>query len=106
MVSLPISNIPHLSDLGIDLNMPCDQNFGYYTTHEFHSNNDVSECLSNYKAISALHCNIRSISANYENLLNMLTDLYFSFSLIGLSETWIRVNKELVVNINMTNNSF
>ena len=42
-VSSPISNIPHLSDLDIDLNMPCDQNFGYYTTHEFHSNNDVDE---------------------------------------------------------------
>ena len=29
-VSSSISNIPHLSDLDIDLYVPCDQNFGYY----------------------------------------------------------------------------
>ena len=36
----------------------------------------------------------------------MLTNLYFSFSLIGLSETWIRVDKELVVNINIPGYDF
>lgn len=28
----PVSNIPHLTNLDIDLNMPSDQNFAYYTT--------------------------------------------------------------------------
>ena len=32
------SNIPHLSDLDADLNMPLDSNFGFYSTHDFHSN--------------------------------------------------------------------
>ena len=35
-VSSPASNIPHLAELDIDLNMPSVQNFAYYTTHDFH----------------------------------------------------------------------
>lgn len=33
------SNIPHLNDLDTNLNMPkLDSNFGFYSTHDFHSN--------------------------------------------------------------------
>lgn len=68
----PVSNIPHLSNVDIDLHMPSDTNFGYYTPHDFHSSNNIIECLSNHKAFSAIHCNIRSLSANHDNLIHML----------------------------------
>ena len=36
----PLSNIPHLSNVDIDLHMPSDTNFGYYTPHDFRSSNN------------------------------------------------------------------
>ena len=38
---------------------------------------------------SAIHCNIRSLSANYDDFCTLLSDLAFPFSIIGLSETKI-----------------
>lgn len=86
--------------------MPSDTNFGYYTPHDFHSSNDIIECLSNDKALSALQCNIRSLSANLDNLLHMLSELDHSFPLIGLSETKVSHHKDLHVNANLTGYDF
>ena len=105
ITSLP-SNIPHLSDLDIDLNMPLDQNFAYYSTHDFHSNHDICECLSHSGSFSALHCNIRSLSANYDSLVEMLSALYFPFCLIGLSETKLREGQDPLINIQLTGYEF
>ena len=71
-ITSPVSNIPYLSNVDIDKHMPNDTNFGYYTPHDFHSSNDIIECLSNDKAFSALHCNIRSLSANLDNLIHIV----------------------------------
>ena len=46
----PVSNIPHLTNLDIDLHMPTDNNFGYYSMQDFNSSNDIIECSSNPKA--------------------------------------------------------
>ena len=80
------SNIPHLTDLDADLNMPLENNFCFYSTHDFHSNYDINECLLSGQSFSLINCNIRSLSANYDKLSNMLSELYFPFSLIGLTE--------------------
>ena len=80
------SHIPHVNDLDADLNMPLDSNFGFYCTHDFHSNYDISECLLSDQSFSLITCNTRSISANFDKLSNMLSELYFPFSLIGLTE--------------------
>ena len=92
----PVSNIPHLSN--VDLDMPSDTNFGYYTPHDFHSSNNITEYLSTHMAFSAMHCNIRSLSANHDNLIHMLSELNHSFPLTGLSETKISHAKDLLVN--------
>ena len=105
-ISSPVSNIPHLTDLDIDLNMPTDQNFRYYSSHDFHSDHDIIECSSDAKSFSALHCNIRSLAANYDNMLTMLSDLNFSFSLIGLSETKIKSDKNNLLNISIPGHNF
>ena len=42
-VTSPVSAIPHLTNIDVDRNMPSDQNFNYYTTHDFHSNYDMND---------------------------------------------------------------
>ena len=93
-ITSPITNTPHLNDLDIDLNLPSDNNFAYYTTNDYHNNHDINECLSDPRSFSALHCNIRSLVANRDNLVHMLSSLYFPFSLIGLSEMKFRDNQD------------
>ena len=64
----------------------------YYTIEEFNSNfkpftvhND-----NNYCNFSLLHMNVRSLQKNFENFDHFLSTLNrFSFSLIGISETWL-----------------
>ena len=60
------SNILHLTDLDADLNMPLDSNFGFFSTHDFHNNYDISECLLNDQSFSLINCNIRSLSVNFD----------------------------------------
>ena len=50
---------------------------------------DISQCFPNKQSFSILNCNVRSLSKNYNNFTNMLSNLYHPFSLIGLSETKI-----------------
>lgn len=56
------SNIPHLTDLDADLNMPLDNNFCFYSTHDFHSNYDINECLLSGQSFSLINCNIINAS--------------------------------------------
>ena len=56
------------------------------TTSDFKNNYEISNCSSgNY--FSVVHSNIRSLNANFDGLLQMLTEMNHSFSLIGLTET-------------------
>ena len=38
---------------------------------------------------SVLNCNVKSVNANFDHSTQMLADLSFPFTLIGLTETWI-----------------
>ena len=44
-ITSSISNIDHLINSDIDIHMPSDLNFNYLTTHEFHANEDIINCL-------------------------------------------------------------
>ena len=92
------SNIPHLTDLDSDLNMPLDNNFGFYSIHDFHSNYDINERLLHDQSFSLINCNIRSLSANFDKLSNMLSELYFPFSLIGLTEIKQKIGESPISN--------
>jgi hypothetical protein len=52
------------------------------------------------KHFSALHCNIRSLAANFDNF-HMLHELYFPFSIVGLTEIKIKVDQEFDSNITL-----
>ena len=74
LLSLSINsprNIPHLTDIDADLNMPLENNFCFYSTHDFHSNYDINKCLLSGQSFSSINCNIRSLSANYDKFSNM-----------------------------------
>ncbi len=94
------TNAPYLNDIDADLHMPLEQNFQYYTSHKFHDNHHIKDCFST-KSFSVLNCNIRSLSANFNTLAQMLSELYFSFSIIGLTEIKIRKNEAPITNIDI-----
>ena len=98
-ISSPLeSDVARLINVDADLHMPTDENFSYLSTHDFHSNHDIAEGFSNGQAFSLIHCNIRSLSANYDNLAHMLSELYFPFSIIGLTETKIKDDQAIFNN--------
>ena len=67
----------------------------YYTPQEF--NNTFSYTPDN---ISLLHINSRSLNRNFEYFENLLHSLNnFSFSVIGISETWLNQNSPDIFNL-------
>ena len=66
--------------------------FQYHDTHEFHNNEYINEYFSD-KCFTALHCNIRSLSANFDNFQHMLSELYLPFSIQGLTEIKLNVDQ-------------
>ena len=94
----------NLSNTDADLQLPVATNFNCYSTHVFHSNKGAQSFSS--KTFSAFHHNIRSIEANSDSLHQLLIDLNKSFSIIGLSETKIRHDKDQILNTNMTGYHF
>jgi hypothetical protein len=64
----------NLSSIDPDINLPSQTNFKYYTTQDFVDSNQIQNCVCT-KHFSVLHCNIRSLGANYENFAHMLDEL-------------------------------
>ena len=82
------------SNLNPDLNIPLQTNFNYYTMSDFTNSYDIANCsLGNY--FSVMHCNIRSMNANFDGLMQMLAEVNHSFSLIGLTETKYKVSEDI-----------
>ena len=95
-----VSSIPHLTNSDVDLHMPSDVNFNYYSSSDFRNNQEISDCLSE-NAFSFLHCNIRSLSANKNNLKHLLYELNCSFTLIALTGTKLAVANDSLSNLNL-----
>ena len=74
------------------LNNPPDSKL--YTPQEF--NNSFNNNLEN---LSLLHANLRSINRNFEHFNDLLDSLKFSFSVIGISETWLHNNSPDMFNL-------
>ena len=85
--------------------MPSDSNFNYFTTHDFHVNEGIINCLTS-NSLFFLNCNIRSLQANFDNLANMLSELYFPTSVLGVTETKLNIDQEALLNIKITGNNF
>ena len=105
-LSSPITNIPQLTSLDSDLHMPIENNFNYYTVNGFKTDSDIKECASSRKDFAAVHCNIRSLAANCDNLGHLLNEMNFPFSIIALSETKFSKNKTNITNVNLESYEF
>ena len=88
------NNVSHLDP---DLNIPSQSNFQYYTTDEFQTNDIINECISS-DHFSCLHSNIRSLNSNFDNLIQMLSEFSYNFSVIGLTETRLKTTQENLCN--------
>ena len=62
-----IGNIPHLSNSDPESNTPSKVNVNYFDIHKFHCWPEIKSCSN--KAFSLLSCIIRSIPANFDNLV-------------------------------------
>lgn len=95
MRSQTINN--NYNELDPDINLPLQTNFQYYTVDEFKNDNNIKNCLNN-NYFSALHCNIRSLNANFDHFSEMLHRLNHEFSIIGLTEIKIRIDSLYTLN--------
>ena len=80
----------------MDNNILYDKNFDYYTPHEFHSEVCIRDEIS--KKPFSIHCNIWSLSANFDSLSTLLSDFQHNFSIIGISETRLLVGRDQIAN--------
>lgn len=100
-----INSNPNLADVDVDNHIPIVTNFDYYSVHDFHSNNLIHSSMAD-NSFSALHLNIRSLAANYDSLCQLLNDLNYPFSIIGLSETRIKHDWEPIFNTSLNDYKF
>jgi transcriptional antiterminator len=97
-----VSNISTLRESDVDRNFISNVDFNYFTNNSFNDNQNIEQIISESDSFSALHSNIRSLSANHDHMTSMLSDLNCHFNIIGLTETKIRVGKSLVSNIRIS----
>ena len=81
--------------LSLSNNLDPDSNFfsdvfncDFYTENTF--NDMLQDHFCNCENLSLIHFNIRSIGRNFENLTTLLHSINNTFSIIGVSETWLR----------------
>ena len=96
-------NQPNLNNSDIDSHISNNLNFSYYNVHDFRDNRDISSMKNPF---SLLHCNIHSLQANHDNLVDLINNLNFDFSIIGLSEIKFQVGKDSYSNTSINNYSF
>lgn len=99
------NNIPTLNNIDSEVCLPYSNNFNYYSSHEFHSNADILNSFSK-DSFSILHWNLRSLSANFDNFTDLLSDLNQPFSVIGISETRLIQDKDQIINTRLEGYQF
>ena len=93
-----LSNMQNLAGFDIENHILPDINFDYYTPDEFINHQTINTAISKDSFTVFHSSNVRSLNANYNNLISLLSDLNHSFSIIGISETKIVVNNEPIAN--------
>ena len=76
--------------------------FNYYSTHDFHSSPEIDQAISHHNSFSVFRSNVKSLAANFDNLMILLSEFKHNFNVIGVSETKIMSNKDPIVNTNIT----
>ena len=68
--------------------------------------NFIAKNAISKKAFSIIHCNIRSLSANFDSLSTLLSDLQHNFSIIGISETRLLAGRDQITNTSIPGYTF
>ena len=76
------------SDNDPDSNFYSSFSCNYYIEDKFNDLIDVK------KHLFILHLNMQSFPGNFDKLTNLLSTLNFNFSMIGISETWLKETRE------------
>ena len=78
-----ISNLFNIPSLATDVenNLLHQVNFKYFLVHDFHSSREISQAFSQDNSLALFHANLRSLSANYDDLISLLADLISNFAL-------------------------
>jgi len=88
--------IPGKRNLALSSDLDPDSNFNfdmfrcdYFTESQFNelfhkTRSSFSNCFS------LLHLNVRSLSRNYDNFTSFLANIEGTFSIMGVSETWLK----------------
>ena len=63
---------------------------------DYHELKNLPQCKSSY--FSVLHANVRSLKKNIDKLHSCLLNVKPSFSVIGITETWIKEKRETLAN--------
>ena len=93
-----LTHIPSLDNFDLDENYVQAINSKYYDLPEF---SKLYSSLSG-KTFSLFHVNTRSLSKNFDQLQNVLSAAKIDFDLIGIIETKQQVDKDFLVNVNIT----
>ena len=93
-----LTHIPSLDNFDLDENYVQAINSKYYDLPEF---SKLYSSLSG-KTFSLFHVNTRSLSKNFDQLQNVLSAAKIDFDLIGITETKQQVDKDFLVNVNIT----
>ena len=94
-----------LENLDPDINLPISCNSKYYSTQDISKDYEIRNCMTG-KHFSVLHCNIRSLNANFDNFNHLLSELNYNFSVIGLTETKFKVSSQPTFNNNINGYRF
>ena len=80
------THVRRLSHFDIERNFLKEINFGCDTSEQFCSKKDI-KLYSQNNYCSAIYCNIRSLSANSDDLTMLFSYICYPFNVIGFSET-------------------
>ena len=95
---LKLTHIPSFDNFDFDENYVQAINSKYYDLTEF---SKLYSSLSG-NTFSLFHVNTRSLSKNFDQLQNVLSTVKIDFDLIGITETKQQVDKDFLVNVNIT----
>ena len=93
-----LTNISSLKDFDVDSNFGNNVDFDYYSTDQFSNNQNIGNILTELDSFSVIHNNVRSLSANFDHLINVLSVVKCKFDIIGLTETKIRFDHPTITN--------
>ena len=78
---------PNIYNEDIDKNVPNDNNYKYYTIEEL-------QCSKYMGNLNIFHNNLNGLENKFETLHNFLSDANFSFDIMAITETSLKLSNE------------